>query len=55
MIGYTDVIQVIVLVSGGLLTTYLALDLIAKEFSNSSVFGAFYAHQTGDSHFHAVA
>ncbi len=32
VIGYTDVIQVIVLIAGGLITTYLALSLLAKEF-----------------------
>ncbi|MGZ3758568.1 MAG: sodium:solute symporter family transporter [Mucilaginibacter sp.] len=32
VIGYTDVIQVIVLILGGLITTYLALDLLAKEY-----------------------
>jgi SSS family solute:Na+ symporter len=31
VIGYTDVIQVIVLVLGGLATTYLALDLVANK------------------------
>ncbi|MBX2925142.1 MAG: sodium/sugar symporter [Chitinophagaceae bacterium] len=55
VIGYTDVIQVIVLVVGGLLTTYLALDLVAKEFGNSSVFGAFTTlTKQADSHFHMV-
>lgn len=32
VIGYTDVIQVLVLIIGGLVTTYLALSLLAKEF-----------------------
>ncbi len=32
VIGYTDVIQVLVLVLGGLVTTYLALDLVAQQF-----------------------
>jgi SSS family solute:Na+ symporter len=32
VIGYTDVIQVVVLIAGGLVTTYLALSLLAKEF-----------------------
>jgi len=32
VIGYTDVIQVIVLIIGGLVTTYLALSLLADEF-----------------------
>jgi len=32
VIGYTDVIQVLVLIIGGLVTTYLALSLLADEF-----------------------
>ncbi|MBZ4192123.1 sodium/sugar symporter [Niabella beijingensis] len=32
VIGYTDVIQVIVLIIGGLITTYLALSLLADRF-----------------------
>jgi SSS family solute:Na+ symporter len=32
VIGYTDVIQVLVLIIGGLVTTYLALSLLAQEF-----------------------
>lgn len=32
VIGYTDVIQVIVLIIGGLVTTYLALSLLADKF-----------------------
>jgi SSS family solute:Na+ symporter len=30
VIGYTDVIQVFFLILGGLVTTYLALNLVAK-------------------------
>ncbi|MXV17744.1 sodium:solute symporter family transporter [Hufsiella ginkgonis] len=32
VIGYTDVIQVLVLIIGGLVTTYLALSLLAEQF-----------------------
>jgi SSS family solute:Na+ symporter len=32
VIGYTDVIQVVVLIIGGLITTYLALDLLAQHY-----------------------
>jgi SSS family solute:Na+ symporter len=32
VIGYTDVVQVIVLIIGGLVTTYLALSLLADKF-----------------------
>lgn len=32
VIGYTDVIQVMVLIIGGLVTTYIALTLVSKQF-----------------------
>ncbi|MGN6508688.1 MAG: sodium:solute symporter family transporter [Chitinophaga sp.] len=32
VIGYTDVVQVLLLILGGLVTTYLALDLLADRF-----------------------
>lgn len=32
VIGYTDVVQVLVLIIGGLVTTYLALSLLAEKF-----------------------
>src|SRR5207253_5640974 len=32
VIGYTDVIQVLVLIAGGLVTTYLALTLLSEHF-----------------------
>ncbi|MGV3765969.1 MAG: sodium:solute symporter family transporter [Chitinophagaceae bacterium] len=32
VIGYTDVVQVLVLITGGLITTYLALSLLADQF-----------------------
>ena len=32
MIGYTDVIQVLVLIAGGLITTYIALTLVSEKF-----------------------
>lgn len=35
VIGYTDVIQVIFLVLGGLATTYLALNLVSEQFGTS--------------------
>jgi len=37
VIGYTDVIQVLVLVMGGLATTYLALDLVANSAGGGGV------------------
>ncbi|MCO5236703.1 MAG: sodium/sugar symporter [Chitinophagaceae bacterium] len=55
VIGYTDVIQVLVLVIGGLITTYLALDLVAKQLGKPDIFGAFSALKTqADSHFHMI-
>src|SRR5690606_20435851 len=55
VIGYTDVIQVIVLVVGGLATTYLALDMVAEYFNKPSIFGAFSALRAeADSHFHMI-
>ena len=32
VIGYTDVVQVVVLILGGLVTTYLALTLLSEEY-----------------------
>ncbi|HRP58212.1 sodium/solute symporter, partial [Agriterribacter sp.] len=55
VIGYTDVVQVIVLIIGGLITTYLALDLVAKEFGKPDIFGAFGTLKAqADSHFHMI-
>ena len=55
VIGYTDVIQVAVLVLGGLATTYLALDLVAQKVGGGSVWGALGVLQdeAGD-HFHMI-
>ncbi len=36
VIGYTDVIQVAVLIIGGLATTYLALTIVAEKFGVGS-------------------
>jgi SSS family solute:Na+ symporter len=41
VIGYTDVIQVVFLILGGLVTTYLALDLVAQHFGSSGPFNGF--------------
>src|SRR3546814_4335287 len=37
VIGYTDVIQVLVLILGGLATTYLALNMVADHFGGNGV------------------
>jgi SSS family solute:Na+ symporter len=55
VIGYTDVIQVFFLILGGLVTTYLALNLVAEEFGSSGVINGFNLmakHANG--HFHMI-
>jgi len=55
VIGYTDVIQVFVLVAGGLVTCYMALNMVSDKFSISTVLGALpvLREQAGD-HFHMI-
>jgi solute:Na+ symporter, SSS family len=56
VIGYTDVIQVLVLVSGGLMTTYLALALLSFHFGQgeNALAGLILLREKADSHFHMV-
>ena len=56
VIGYTDVIQVAVLVLGGLATTYLALDLVAQKFiPGGNVWDALgFLKSSADDHFHMI-
>src|SRR5688572_243546 len=56
VIGYTDVIQVIVLMIGGLVTTYLALDLLAEKsgYGNDIFKGLSILQDKADSHFHMI-
>ncbi len=56
VIGYTDVIQVVCLVVGGLATTYLALELLSDRVgTGSGVFeGLSLIKQKADSHLHMV-
>lgn len=55
VIGYTDVIQVFFLVLGGLATTYLALELVSKEFGTTGVINGFnLMMENADDHFHMV-
>lgn len=56
VIGYTDVIQVLVLMVGGLITTYLALTLLAEKFGyeNNFIQGFFILREEADSHFHMI-
>src|SRR5687768_11536118 len=56
VIGYTDVIQVAVLIIGGLVTTYLALNLVSQEFGYGEdvIRGAQLMHEKANSHFHMI-
>lgn len=55
VIGFTDVIQVFFLILGGLATTYLALDLVAKHFGTEGAIEGFkYITKQADSHFHMI-
>lgn len=55
VIGYTDVIQVFFLILGGLVTTYLALNLVAEQDGTTGVWTGFKLMQekAGD-HFHMI-
>ncbi|RCR67995.1 sodium/sugar symporter [Larkinella punicea] len=53
VIGYTDVIQVVVLITGGLVVTYLALQLVSDKLGISGVWNGLLSLRTeADSHFH---
>lgn len=55
VIGYTDVVQVAVLLIGGLVTTYLALSLLAEKSGQEGVFaGLSILHEKAGSHFHMI-
>jgi solute:Na+ symporter, SSS family len=55
VIGYTDVIQVFFLILGGLVTTYLALNLVATEFGQEGVLNGFnLMREKADDHFHMI-
>lgn len=56
VIGYTDVIQVVCLVFGGLATTYLALDLLSNKVGTGSgiLEGLSLIKQKADSHLHMI-
>lgn len=55
VIGYTDVIQVFFLILGGLITTYLALNLVATEFGSEGVINGFnLMREKADDHFHMI-
>lgn len=55
VIGYTDVIQVVVLVIGGLITCYMALKLVSEKLDTDTVLGALPLLKTEASdHFHMI-
>jgi len=55
VIGYTDFIQVIVLIFGGLVVTYLALDMVSDRFHSGGVFGGLLELRSqADDHFHMI-
>ncbi len=55
VIGYTDVIQVFFLILGGLVTTYLALNLVAEKFGTSGVVNGFQLlTEKANDHFHMI-
>ncbi|PPK99567.1 sodium/sugar symporter [Parapedobacter indicus] len=55
VIGYTDVIQVLVLILGGLATTYLALNMVSEHFGTTGVLnGLGLLHEKAPSHFDMI-
>lgn len=55
VIGYTDVIQVFFLILGGLVTTYLALNLVAEKFGDTGIVkGMHHLFNSADDHFHMI-
>ena len=55
VIGYTDVIQVLVLVIGGLVTCYMALNMVSDHFHMSTVLKALPVLKSqADDHFHMI-
>jgi solute:Na+ symporter, SSS family len=56
VIGYTDVVQVLVLIAGGLITTYLALTLLSEKFGYGKdvLKGLSLLQEKADSHFHMI-
>ncbi|MFN4254779.1 MAG: sodium:solute symporter family transporter [Saprospiraceae bacterium] len=56
VIGFTDVIQVLVLIIGGLATTYLALTLVSEKFGTGTNALAGFNHllTKADDHFHMI-
>ena len=55
VIGYTDVIQVFFLILGGLVATYIALNLVAEKSGTSGLLNGFkILTSTANDHFHMI-
>ncbi|WP_298155114.1 sodium/sugar symporter [Flavobacterium sp.] len=55
VIGYTDVIQVFFLILGGLVATYIALDLVGEKFGQPGILNGFKLLTTkANDHFHMI-
>jgi SSS family solute:Na+ symporter len=55
VIGYTDVIQVFFLILGGLVTTYLALNLVSEKFGTTGTINGFkIMTEKANDHFHMI-
>jgi SSS family solute:Na+ symporter len=55
VIGYTDVIQVFFLILGGLVATYIALNLVSKEAGQDGILNGFtLLTQEANDHFHMI-
>ena len=55
VIGYTDVIQVFFLILGGLVTTYIALNLVSEKFGGTGVIDGFnLMTEKANDHFHMI-
>jgi SSS family solute:Na+ symporter len=55
VIGYTDVVQVFVLVAGGLITCYMALNMVSDKLNIDTVLGALPILKTeANDHFHMI-
>ena len=55
VIGYTDVIQVFFLVLGGLVATYLSLNLVSEHYGEKGILKGLGLLRThADDHFHMI-
>ena len=55
VIGYTDVVQVFFLILGGLVTTYIALNLVSEKFGTTGTVNGFkLMMQHANDHFHMI-